>query len=219
MEKYTNLHRTSFIQLEEATTHTNFQLPNDHTRVSYIINNIVNNDPDLRAAITSIRVNTDKMRSNFEAAVTFMLPVDLYIKHKEKLNKALQIHDVTLKDKTHSQTGVDFRWHTPDEYKLLTKDQKRELYDWQRTKEGKEVTIKHREPSGHVRKNNLKRKLQARINVLEIKIKESESRNKELRNQLPHYSPEGSKPITILDPQMNSLKSILLKYIQILLKR
>ena len=44
-----------------------------------------------------------------------------------------------------------------------------------------------------MRKNNLKRKLQARINALEIKIKESESRNTELRDQLPRYSPEGSK--------------------------
>ena len=44
-----------------------------------------------------------------------------------------------------------------------------------------------------MRKNNLKRKLQARINALEIKTKESESRNKELWNQLPRYSPEGSK--------------------------
>ena len=95
LEIFTNLHRTSFIQLEEAATHTNFQLPNNHTRVSYLIDNIVNNDPDLRAAITSIRVNTDNMLSNFEGAVTFILPVNPYIKHKEKLNKAPQIHDVT----------------------------------------------------------------------------------------------------------------------------
>ena len=53
--------------------------------------------------------------------------------------------------------------------------------------------MKHRETSGNFRKNNLKRKLQARIYTLEIKIKESEYRNKELRNQLPHYNPEGSK--------------------------
>ena len=92
------------------------------------------------------------MRSNFEAAVTFMLPVDPYVKHKEKLNKAPQIHDVTLKGKIHSQTGVDFRWNTPDQYKLLTKEQKRELYDWQRTKEGKKITTKRREPPGNVRK-------------------------------------------------------------------
>ena len=51
----------------------------------------------------------------------------------------------------------------------------------------------NRELSENVRKNNLTHKLQARINALEIKIKESESRNKELRNQLPRYSPEGSK--------------------------
>ena len=102
LEKFTNLHRTSFIQLEEAATHTNFQFPNNHTRVSYLIDDIINNDPDLRAAIASIRVNTDNMRSNFEAAVIFMLPADPYIKHKEKLNKAPQIHDVTLKGKTHS---------------------------------------------------------------------------------------------------------------------
>ena len=73
-----------------------------------------------------------------------MLPINPYIKHKEKLNKAPPIHDATLKGKAHSQTGVDFHRHTPDEYKLLTKEQKREFYDWQRTKEGKETTTKHR---------------------------------------------------------------------------
>ena len=81
-----------------------------------------------------------------------MLPVNPYINHKEKFNKAPQIHDITLKGKTHSQTGVDFRWHTPDEYKLLANEQKRELYDWQRTKEGKKITTKRREPPGNVRK-------------------------------------------------------------------
>ena len=124
--KFTNLHRILFIQLKEAATHKNFQLPNNQTRVSYLIDNIINNDPDLSAAIARIRVNTDNMRSNFEAAVAFMLLVEPFIKHKEKLNKAPQIYYVTLKGKIHSQTGVDFRWHTPEEYKLLTREQKRE---------------------------------------------------------------------------------------------
>ena len=33
LEKFMNFHRTLFIQLEEAATRTNSQLPNDHTRV------------------------------------------------------------------------------------------------------------------------------------------------------------------------------------------
>ena len=61
LEKFTNLHWASFIQLQEASSHIDFQLPSEHTKVTYLIENIINNDFDLRTAIPSIRVNIDSM--------------------------------------------------------------------------------------------------------------------------------------------------------------
>jgi len=125
LEKFTGIHRTAFVQLEEASSHVNFQLPTEHTRVGYFIDNIQNNDPDLRAALASIRINTNGMREDFEAAVTFLLPVCPYAKHRitnSDKGRNTHIGDATLKGKKHSQTGVDLRWHNKAEYAKLSKE-------------------------------------------------------------------------------------------------
>ena len=45
LDKFVGLHRSSFVQLEEAAEHVHFQLPTQHTRVGYLIDNIENQDP------------------------------------------------------------------------------------------------------------------------------------------------------------------------------
>jgi hypothetical protein len=112
LEKFTGMHRSSYVQLEEASEHVNFQLPTEHTRVGYLMDNIVNSDPDLCAAISSIRMNANGMRTNFEAAVSFMLPVDPYSKKKGNHDRNANVSDAhTLRNKSSSKTGVDFRWY------------------------------------------------------------------------------------------------------------
>ena len=118
LDKFTNLHQTAYIQLNEAAIHVNFQLPNEHSRVDYLIDNITNTDPDLRAAIAAIRANTNNMGNDFEATVTFLLPVCPYTKHSRNRNNnngTAVISDATLIGKSSSKTGVDLRWHTPEE--------------------------------------------------------------------------------------------------------
>ena len=77
------------------------------------------------------------MRSNFEVAVAFLLPVDPYVKHKKTYRQVTIANAQALKNKSNSNTGVDLRWHTLDEYAELNKDQRSELYQWQKTKDGK----------------------------------------------------------------------------------
>ena len=177
LEKFTGIHRSSYISLQEAAAHINFQLPTDHTRVGYLIDNIVNADPDLRAAIASVRIDTNGMRSNFETAVAFLLPVDPYSKHQGRnKDKNPNISDANaLRNKSTSKTGVDFRWHKPDEYKTLSKEQKSELYEWQRSKEGKAATNQQRASTGYKSKPSAKKKLQSKIAALEATIKEQTS--------------------------------------------
>ena len=176
LEKFTGMHRSSFVQLEEASDHVNFQLPTEHTRVGYLIDNIHNPDPDLRAACASIRLNTNGMRSDFEAAVAFLLPVDPYSKKRGQDNKNPNVSDAhALKNKSTSKTGVDFRWYKPVEYKLLNKEQRAELYEWQKSKEGQATTSKQKTSSGYKAKPSAKKKLQAKITALKAKIKAQES--------------------------------------------
>ena len=174
LEKFTGLHRSSFVQLQEASAHMSFQLPNEHTRVGYLIDNIENNDPDLRAAIASIRINTNGMRDDFEKSVAFLLPVDPYSKSRARnRQKNPSISEARmLKNQQQSKTGVDFRWHTPAEYRKLNQDQQAELYEWQNTKEGKEAIAKQRK-SGEGKKQDGKKKLRATINSLKAQLEKA----------------------------------------------
>ena len=100
--------------------------------MGYLIDNITNADPNLCAAIASVRIDINGMCSDFEAAVAFLLPVDPYSKHQKCNNdKNMNISDASgLRNKSTSKTGVDFCWHKPEKYKTLTKEQKSELYEW-----------------------------------------------------------------------------------------
>ena len=143
----------------------------------HLIDNIINADPDLRAAIASVRIDMNGMRSNFETAVAFLLPVDPYSKHQNRnKEKNVNISDANaLRNKSTSKTGVDFRWHKPEEYKTLTKEQKNELYEWQRSKEGKSVTHQQRASTGYKSKTSAKKKLQSKVAALEAALKEQNS--------------------------------------------
>ena len=130
LEKFTGLHRSAYGALEEASQHVNFQLPTEHSRVTYLLDNITNTDPDLRAALASVRANINNMRDNFELAVGFILPVCPYIKHRVNHRQATaQISDATLRGRSHSKSGVEFRWHKKAEYAKLNSDQRKELWE------------------------------------------------------------------------------------------
>lgn len=182
LEKFTGLHRASFISLEEAALHINFQLPTEHTRVGYLLDNITSVDPDLRAALANVRANTNNMRNDFEAMVSYILPVCPYAKHRSKNNnnnRDAEISDATLQGKHHSKTGVDLRWHSKKEYNKLSRAQKKELYEWQQTKDGKKVLAAAGKGKGGEGgdKNTKegggkKQKLQARIASLEKELEE-----------------------------------------------
>ena len=75
--------------------HVDFQVPTDHSQVGYLLDNIINNDADLRAALASICVNTNGMRNDFESAVAFMLSVCPYAKFKSAQRNS-RVMDVRL---------------------------------------------------------------------------------------------------------------------------
>ena len=146
LEKFCNQHRSRFVNLEEAKNHVDFQLPTAHTRVGYMLDNITNDDADLRAAIANIRQNVNDTRSDFENAVAVLLPVDPFLKKKIARDTARSntgsIADTSATATTTNKsgkigtTGVKLQFHTDEMYKKLTKEQKQELHDWRATAEG-----------------------------------------------------------------------------------
>ena len=80
LEVFCSQHRSKNPQLMEASLHVQFQVPDEHTRVGYLIDNIDHQDADLRAAIAQIRTNSSGARDKFDRSVSILLPVDPFTK-------------------------------------------------------------------------------------------------------------------------------------------
>ena len=140
LDSFISQHRGKYQQLVEASHHVKFQLPNEHTRVSNLIDSIENSDAALQAAIANIRQNTNGMRDDFEKAAAVLLPVDPYVKNiSSRKSISFQISSLGRANSfgRGEQTGVDLRWYKADEYAKLKPSEKKELSAWQQTDEGR----------------------------------------------------------------------------------
>ena len=54
LDRYCTVHRNANERMKEASQHVTFQLPKDHTRVTYLLDNIETSDARLNAAIATI---------------------------------------------------------------------------------------------------------------------------------------------------------------------
>jgi hypothetical protein len=143
LERHTQQHRNAYVSMTACAQHVDYQLPNEHTRVGYLIDSIENNDAGLQAALGAIR--NDKvvggMRSNFESAVAHLLPMDPVAKRRSAGIKrgAADISDTTADIAGFGakpglgKTGVHLRYHKDTEYRKLNKDQQDELREWRKS--------------------------------------------------------------------------------------
>jgi hypothetical protein len=150
LEKHCAQHRNAFISMEQCAQHVDYQLPNQHSRVGYLLAGIENNDPGLQAAMAAVR--TDKgpggMRNNFEACVAHIVPYCPVAKKRTAGVKrgAAEISEVNAdaeeeeaeiasfgsKSGRGPKTGVHLRYHKGPEYHNLSDDEKAELRDWRK---------------------------------------------------------------------------------------
>ena len=113
----------------EASEHVVFQVPNDHTRVTHLIENIEHQDADLRAAIAQIRTDSGGTRDDFEKSVSLLLLVDPYVKtpaNKPKVTFEISSAGATKYGRGKT-SGVDLRWHKREEFSKLSHEAKNEL--------------------------------------------------------------------------------------------
>ena len=134
-----------------AAEHVTYQLPNEHSRVGYLLDAIQCSDAGLQAAMASVKTDQsiNGLRNDFEAAATHMLPCDPVQKkrvdHETKRGPA-DISDATGEEayvnvssfgtkKGNRSSGVPLlRYHKKEEYDLVNKGQKAELREWRRGK-------------------------------------------------------------------------------------
>ena len=65
--------------MQQCAVHVEFQLPNEYSRVGYLLDAIETTDASLQAAMALIRNDDNPVvgkRSNFEATSTCLLPHD-----------------------------------------------------------------------------------------------------------------------------------------------
>ena len=165
LEVFISQHRNAFVSMQACAEHIEFQLPNEHSRVGFLLDGIQCSDAGLQAAMASVQVATGPggMRNNFEATAAHLLPYDPVAKKRNNTNKRdsaqlsateAEIAGTNAKPGI-GKTGVHLRYHKQAEYDALTKAQKAELYAYKEKhpeefkrprkpndKKGKRMTVK-----------------------------------------------------------------------------
>jgi hypothetical protein len=141
LSKHATKHRNAFISLETCSLHVDYQIPNERTRVKYLLDSIrACTVPGVQARIASIEGDENGKRNDFEAAVTHLLPADPVIESNKNRrlpgNKQGVVAGISIQSGK-GKSGVNLRWHPMKEYKALNDDQKEELKSWRNSNEGK----------------------------------------------------------------------------------
>ena len=136
---------------EKCAEHVEYQLPNENTRVGYLLEGIQCSDAGLQAAMASVRTDDGPtgMRNTFETAAVHLLPYDPVAKKRRNASKRdagqsssveINTDDANASSTTGNKkkqiigsTGVHLCYHTKEEYSALTKEQKQELREWRMT--------------------------------------------------------------------------------------
>jgi len=146
LEKFVAQHRNAFVSMSQCAEHVTYQLPNENTRVTFLLDAIDCNHAPLQAAMALVRNDTgpDGKLNNFEDTASFLLPHDPVATQRERSphgkRPSAQISDTSsVNFKTHKasvgKTGVSLRFHTMNEYKALSSEQKEELKEYRDNRE------------------------------------------------------------------------------------
>jgi hypothetical protein len=144
LEKFIEQHRSAYISMQQCAEHVNYQLPNETTRVRYLTDNIQNGDPALQAALAIIRGDEapDGRRNNFESAATYLQPTCPVAKKRKSSGGERGSYTISSAEGksglkiARGKTGVEFTYHTGEEYKALTSPQRKELREWRLEQKG-----------------------------------------------------------------------------------
>lgn len=140
-------HRAAFVNMQLGAVHVQHQVPTEFTRVDLLLQAIECTASDLSTHLALVRADEgiDGKMNDFEAAVAFILPFDPVAlkRHGAGSNNAkrlaAEISDVSAspgvprKVRVGPKTGVEFRYHTHDEFKTLDADAVAELEQYRQT--------------------------------------------------------------------------------------
>ena len=140
LENFISQHRNAYVSMQASAEHVQYQLPNEHSRVGFLLGAIQCSEPGLQAAMASIKTDNglEGMRNNFEATPAHLLPYDPVAKKRSGGQKRGSAQDssvmdsspITTKKPSIGKTGVHLRYYKTGEYRNLSNEQKEELKEW-----------------------------------------------------------------------------------------
>ena len=134
LEGFIAQHQNAFVSMQQCAVHVEYQLPNEHTCVGYLLEGIVCPGPGLQAAMASIQTDDEPtgMQNDFKVAVAHILPYDPITKKRPATGSkrtAAQISLVEVPAKISAtmkvsigKTGVHLCYHTPTANSLMTRE-------------------------------------------------------------------------------------------------
>jgi hypothetical protein len=143
----------AYITLTECAEHIPVDVPNDQSRVTYLIDLLKTVDPTVLAAITAIRQAKADKRVHSENAFSYLVPVcPVTAKAAKKTGKVSFGAEVSAATGNNAgglgggnpkpgngSLGVDLRYHHHKEFHALSKEQKDELCEWTKANGGKKT--------------------------------------------------------------------------------
>lgn len=136
LEVHIDGHRNAHVALTEASHHVDFQLPNERTRVTNLLDSIKCVDPTLLAAIAAVYSDDPGKRDVFELTAAYISPSCPVAKKRQHSKRPIANVSGITNDgnlRKMGDSGVELRWYKHPEYVNLSDDQKEELKGWAAT--------------------------------------------------------------------------------------
>ena len=119
------IHQSDFVSLSEASDNVSHQLPNDRTRVGYLIDSITSTDVNVVDELASIRMDDIGRREDFEEASIFLAHICPITTKKGGGNPNVKIEAAGSKLSSRvGSTGVELRYHKSAKFMALAPEQK-----------------------------------------------------------------------------------------------
>ena len=140
LENFISQHRNAYVSMQASAEHGQYQLPNEQSRVGFLLEAIQRSDPGLQAAMASIKTDNglEGMRNNFETTAAHLLPYDPVAKKRSsgqkrgsaQISSVLDTSNATMKKPSIGKTGIHLCYYKTGEYRNLNREEKDELREW-----------------------------------------------------------------------------------------
>ena len=196
--------------LLRANDHIDYAIPTESQRVERLLKSLQTTEPAIISGITTVRGSTDQetgLYTDFERAADFILRIAPKSKsggRDHNISGVQQDYDDVEKTISRGpKTGVELRYHTRQEFRELSKEEKDELRelrgppkkkgkrkDDSSNDDGSPKKSKNKYRNANKRLKKYAKKLEARISALESsEDKDSEKPNKQGKGKKPLEKP------------------------------